>query len=131
MIQISRQPIRKMHSAYAYSRYFTEPSRGPNIINITDVKSKSMKVSWEKLSNDDSNGVITKYEVCYKASEDTEDIDCNLKKNVNNGNTLEVTLDGLNVATTYNNAVKASTQVAFGELGNVVTNKTLEASKLL
>ena len=131
MIQISRQPIRKMHLGNEYSRYFTEPSRGPNIISITDVKSNSMKVSWEKLTNDDSNGVIIKYEVCYKASEDTEDIDCNLKKNVSIVNTLEVTLDGLSVATSYNVAVKASTQVDFGDLGNVVTKKTLEASKLL
>ena len=88
-----------------------------------------MKVSWEMLSNDDANGVITKYEVCYKASNVTTDIDCSLKKEINDGNTQEVTLDRLNEATTYNVAVKAATAEGFGPLGVVSTNKTSEASK--
>ena len=88
-----------------------------------------MKVSWETLSNDDANGVITKYEVCYKASDVTTDIDCSLKKEINDGNTREVTLDRLNEATSYNVAVKAATAEGFGPLGAVSTEKTSEASK--
>ena len=81
------------------------------------------------LSVDDANGTITKYEVCYKASDVTTDIDCNLKKAINDSNTREIVLDGLNEATTYNVAVKAATAEGFGDLGPVSTNKTLEASK--
>ena len=85
-----------------------------------------MKMSWEMLSNDDANGAITEYEVCYKASKDTTDIDCNLKKMVNDGNMREVTLDRLNEATTYNVAVKAATSEGFGSLGAVSTKKLWE-----
>ena len=89
----------------------------------------SIKITWGELSLDDANGVITKYEVCYKASDNSTDIDCTSKESVNNGNTREVVLDGLNEATTYNVAVKAATSVGFGDLGAIMTRKTLEASK--
>ena len=89
-----------------------------------------MKVFWGELSNDDANGEIIKYEVCYKASEDLTDINrCNLSKTVDNGNTREAVLDKLNEATTYNVAVKAATSKGFGHLGAVNTSKTLEAGK--
>ena len=88
-----------------------------------------MNITWEKLSLDDANGEITEYEVCYKASDTSKDIDCTLKKSVNNGNTTEVVLNGLNEATTYNVAVKAATSQGFGDLGTSMTQKTLEASK--
>ena len=88
-----------------------------------------MKVSWEMLSNDDANGVITKYEVCYKASEDITDIDCNLKKMINDSNAREVALDGLNEATAYNVAVRASTAEGFGNLGDITSQKTRGAGE--
>ena len=109
--------------------YFSEPSRGPSITAITNVTATSMEINWEKLSLDDANGVITKYEVCYKASDTAADIDCTLKKSVSNGDTREVVLNGLNEATTYNVAVKAATSQGFGDLGITMTQKTLEASK--
>ena len=84
---------------------------------------------WEKLSDDDANGAITMYEICYKASDTPTAIDCNLKKSVNNGNTREIVLDGLSEATTYNVAVKAKTSKGFGNLGTIKTNKTLKAGK--
>ncbi len=86
-----------------------------------------MKIMWEKLSGDDANGVITMYEICYKASDNSTDIDCNLKKSVSD--TIEVVLGGLNEATTYNVAVKAKTSKGFGNLGTIKTSKTLEAGK--
>ena len=86
-----------------------------------------MKITWAKLSDDD--GDITSYEVCYKASDMSSDIDCNLKQSINNGDTTEVVLDGLNEATAYNVAVKAVTSEGFGELGIIMTGKTLEDSK--
>ena len=88
-----------------------------------------MKITWEMLSLDDANGEITEYEVCYKASDTSTDIDCTLKKSVNNGNTTEVVLIGLNEATTYNVAVRAATSQGFGDLGIIMTEKTKEASK--
>ena len=88
-----------------------------------------MKVFWGNLSSDDADGVIIKYAVCYKASENKADIDCDMNKTVNKSDTREVLLDGLNEATTYIVAVKAANKVDFGILGAVDTNKTLEAGK--
>ena len=85
---------------------------------------------WELLNNDDANGTITKYQVCYKASDTPTDITCNSKESVN-GDTREVVLDSLNEATTYNVAVQAETSQGFGPLGNIMTNKTLEASEYI
>ena len=84
---------------------------------------------WEKLGDDDANGAITMYEICYKASDTPTDIDCNLKKSVNDGNTREIVLDGLSEATTYIVAVKAKTSKGFGKLGTTTTQKTEEAGK--
>ena len=85
---------------------------------------------WEMLNNDDANGVITMYEVCYKASDTPTDINCDSKKSVN-GDTREVVLSSLNEATTYNVAVQGETSQGFGPLGNIMTNKTLEASEYI
>ncbi len=81
---------------------------------------------WELLNNDDANGTITMYEVCYKASDTPTDITCDSNESVNN-DTREVVLNSLNEATTYNVAVKAETSQGFGPLGSIKTNKTLEA----
>ena len=104
--------------------HLTEPSRGPNITNITEVTSTSMKVLWQMLSNQ-----IQEYAVCFKASNNLSDIDCILNKTVNDSSARDVVLLGLNPATTYSVAVKARNQAGFGELGPAMTKKTLEASK--
>lgn len=110
---------------YIFSlHYLKEPAKGPHITHIIDVTSTSMRIFWEELGNDDANGVITGYQVCYKASENPSGIDCNLKKTVYNGGTRDVVLDGLNEATTYNVAVKAATRVGFGNLGSTRSVKT-------
>ncbi len=75
--------------------YFSEPFRGPSIEINTEVTSTSMKIMWELLNNDDANGVITMYEVCYKASDTPTDILADSKESVN-GDTREVVLDSLN-----------------------------------
>ncbi len=90
-----------------------------------------MKVIWENLNADDANGVLTIYGVCYKASNTSTDIDCNLRKSVNNGDSKEIILDDLNQTTTYNVAVKAATSQGFGVFGTIMTQKTLKASKYL
>ena len=94
--------------------------------------STSMTVSWRGLSIDDANGMITMYVVCYKASGNPSDIDCSLNEtvvNTNENNGGEVSLKDLKEATNYNIAVKASTAVGFGVLGDVHTTKTFEDSK--
>ncbi len=85
---------------------------------------------WELLNNDDANGVITMYEVCYKASDTPADINCDSKESVN-GDTRELVLDSLHEATSYNVAVQAETSKGFGPLGTIRTNKTLEASEYI
>ncbi|XP_028401071.1 receptor-type tyrosine-protein phosphatase F-like isoform X2 [Dendronephthya gigantea] len=104
-----------------------KPSAGPNILKNTKVTNKTMTVSWDKLGIEDANGEITAYAVCYKASENSSDIDCKENRTVNNSTTRTVVLQGLNEGTNYNVAVKASTSKGFGPLGNIVTKKTLDA----
>lgn len=92
------------------------------------MSSTSVKIIWQKLNNHDSNGVITQYKVCYEVSENPTDISCNFKQIVD-GNTTEVILNGLLEATTYNVAVQAATAAGFGPLGPVIIRKTMEDSK--
>ncbi len=89
-----------------------------------------MKITWTNLSDADANVNITRYQICYKASDNSTDIDCNSNKSVN-GDTREVVLDSLNEATTYNVAVKAETSEGFGDLGTLSTKKTLDASEYI
>ena len=101
------------------------PSKGPNITVLTVVSATSIKIRWESLTNANSNGIITKYEVCYIASQNPGEINCNFRRVVE-GNTTEVVLDELMEATVYNVAVKAATKAGLGPLGTIVTGKTLE-----
>lgn len=120
---------RVINGVQIMSFYVAEPSKGPNITLISNVTSTSMKVAWGNLTQDDANGVITEYKVCYKASQNQTDIDCKLSKEINASQAREVTLDGLNEATIYNVAVQASTAQGFGPFGAVMTRKTLEDCK--
>ena len=88
-----------------------------------------MEVAWGNLTQDDANGVITQYKVCYKASRNISEIDCDSSKTIDARQARVVTLNGLNEATTYNVAVQAGTEEGFGPLGAIVTNKTLEDGK--
>lgn len=85
-----------------------------------------MKISWEKLSDDDANGKITAFRVCYNASKNPKDTDC---RYINDGNTLQSEVNDLNEATTYNISVQATTARGFGPLGVVMNATTLEAGK--
>ena len=101
------------------------PSKGPNITVTAVVSATSIKIRWESLNIANSNGIITKYEVCYIASQNHGEINCNFRRIVE-GNTTEVVLDELMEATVYNVAVKAATKAGLGPLGTIVTGKTLE-----
>ena len=88
-----------------------------------------MKITWDKLSPDVSNGNITQYQVCYKASNNPGDVNCNLSQNVSGVDNTTTVLRGLNEATAYNIAVKARTIVGFGKLGFASNQTTLEDGK--
>ena len=106
---------------------FSVPSKGPNITSISVVSSTTLKVTWAKLSSDYSNGNITKYAVCY--NDKTSSSSCISNKTIEAANTTMIVLTGLNEATTYYIGIRAATNLGFGELGIVKSNKTLEDSK--
>ena len=83
---------------------------------------------FEKLSLNDSNGIITNYSVCYQLPS-SQNVSCAKNVTVNNGNTTKATLMGLNEATMYDVAVKAANAVGFGVLGTKMAKKTLEDGK--
>ena len=102
-------------------------SIAPSITEITDVKANSMKIIWSKI---EENGTITRYAVCYKASENVKDLDCNMNETINNNTTTVTTLENLYADTTYNVAVRAGTAEGFGNHGQIMSEKTLNGGKL-
>ena len=104
---------------------FLGPSKGPIITNITP-SSNTLKVTWGKLTEDDSNGAITKYEVCYQLGSSVSD--CTNSKEVNGVDNTTTHLTGLEPATMYTVAVRAFTAVGSGPLGKRLSTTTLESS---
>lgn len=94
------------------------------------VNSTSLNLTWEKLSDDFSNGIITKYAVCYDDGMFSP-LGCPSNKTVEGVNTTMTVLTGLNEATTYYIGVPASTEKGFGERGIVKNSTTLEDSKCI
>ncbi len=86
-----------------------------------------LQVSWSKLSVDDSNGVIIRYEVCYQRGSTVSD--CTNSKEVTGVNNTMTELTGLIPATMYSVAVRAFTAAGDGQLGNSKSNTTLENSE--
>ena len=107
---------------------FSVPSKGPNITSVSVINSTALKVTWEKLSPDYSNGDITKYEVCY--NDKIFSTVCPLNKEVESTDTM-IVLTGLNEATTYYIRVRAATKIGVGKLGIMKNNRTLEDSKCI
>ena len=85
---------------------------------------------WKKLTSDESNGIIIYYTVCYKVHSTSEPY-CYLQGTVFGGKNTMMILTGLNEATNYDVAVKASTKIGFGDLGVTVNESTLEDSKYI
>ena len=104
---------------------FLAPAKGPTITKISP-KSTELAVFWERLSNDESNGMITNYSVCYQEAND-ENFSCAKKETVADQDTATIT--GLKVATNYTIAVKAATSKRFGPIGPQKIGTTLEAGK--
>lgn len=89
--------------------------------------STSIEVSWQRLNSDDANGKITKYAVCYELFKESESsIDkCNETRDVINS----FNITNLKKFTKYRIAVKASTKIGFGPLGNNIIVSTDEDGK--
>ena len=105
--------------------YSLVPAKGPDIA-IT-ATSTTFKITWTKLSEDDSKGVIINYEVCYQLGSSVSD-DCCQGKNVSDVDNAELT--GLKPAKTYTVAVRAYTSVGPGPYGASKTVTTKESGEL-
>ena len=76
---------------------------------------------------DDSNGVITKYEVCYSRGSVVSD--CSTSKMLTGVDNTTTEITGLTPVTLYTVAVRASTKEGYGRLGErrrVTTNESGE-----
>ena len=91
------------------------------------ISSTTLRVNWEKLSDDDSNGVITKYEVCYRRGSTVSD--CTTSKEVMGVDNTMKDLTGLEPATMYAVAVRAFTAIGEGSLGDSKSATTTEDSE--
>jgi hypothetical protein len=91
------------------------------------ISSSILRVSWTKLSDDDSNGVITKYEVCYQRGSTVSD--CTKSEEVTGVDITMKNLTGLEPATMYTVAVRAFTAIGEGSLGDSKSATTNEDSE--
>ncbi|XP_046865062.1 protein sidekick-1-like [Xenia sp. Carnegie-2017] len=99
------------------------PLQGPNVTNIRAVNSTSLEITWDMLPEEDANGDITGYMICYH-TEPFSNPTC--PKNMITGDVTSFNLTGLNEATTYYVRVKASNGTNAGPLGNLFNGTTLE-----
>ena len=91
------------------------------------ISSSILRVNWTKLSDDDSNGVITKYEVCYRRGSTVSD--CTTSEEVMGVDNTTTYLTGLEPATMYTVAVRAFTAIGGGSLGDSKSATTNEDSE--
>ncbi len=84
--------------------------------------STALRVTWSKLSAADSNGVITKYDVCYRRRGSTLSR-CTNRRQVTDVRNRMIDLTGLKPATMYTVAVRAFTAVGVGPLGESKSKK--------
>ncbi len=91
------------------------------------MSSTVLRVTWSKLSSNYSNGVITKYDVCYQRGSTVPR--CTTRKEVTDVNNRMTYLTGLEPATMYTVAVRAFTAVGAGPLGNTESKITPEDSE--
>ena len=87
---------------------------------------RKLEVTWNKLSVDDSNGEIIRYEVCYGSVVS----DCSTGKMVTGVDNTTTEITRLTPATLYTVAVRASTKVGFGPLGEHMSVTMNESGEL-
>ena len=98
------------------------PKKGPTITAIEPTTATSLQVTWEQLTNDDSNGEVKEYEIYYNIGSTIPNY-CSTSTIVTGANTT-VDLTGLQPATKYTVAVQAFNRQGGGPLGASKTGKT-------
>ena len=101
---------------------------GPEIANISATSSKSIEVSWNKIPENDTNGDITYYLVCYKVQASADDI-CSKMTKVDDVVNRKAVLTELNEFTTYDVAIKAATSKGAGPPGGSKNVTSFQDSK--
>ena len=104
-----------------------EPAKGPTINEIT-ANATAFQITWTKLSEDDSNGVIVNYEVCYQLGSTVSD-DCSQDMKFSVSDVSNTKITKLNPARTYTVAVRAYTNVGPGPIGTKKSETTDESRK--
>ena len=104
------------------------PAIGATVTMVIPVSSTALEVTWEKLQENDTNGDITGYRICYSTQQSSL-VSCLEYQDVAGIDNTSFNLTGLNEATSYFVAVKAGTQAGFGPNRNDLNNTTLEDSK--
>ncbi len=89
--------------------------------------STALRVTWSELSAADSNGVITKYDVCYQRGSTLSR--CTNRRQVTDVRNRMIYLTGLKPATMYTVAVRAFTAIGAGPLGKCMSKTTSEGSE--
>ena len=111
--------------------FLSEPSGPPQQVILSEVTSKSVKVSWGPVLAVDRNGIIRGYKVNYRALPNggnfTEFV--NIPSGQQGGGRTKV-LKALNEFTNYSISVLAFTKVGDGPLSDVKFVQTLLDSKL-
>ena len=111
--------------------FLSEPNGPPQQVILSEVTSKSVKVSWGPVLAVDRNGIIRGYKVNYRAlpngSNFTEFV--NIPSGQQGGGRTKV-LKALNEFTNYSISVLAFTKVGDGPLSDVKFVQTLQDSKL-
>ena len=97
-------------------------------MNINAKSSKSIKVLWNKVPENEANGNITYYLVCYKVQTSADAI-CAKTRRVNGDDNRNTVLDDLNEFTNYSVAIQAATSVGPGPPGVRRNVKTFQDGK--
>ena len=108
----------------------TAPSAPPANVRGNNVSSTSIAVYWDELPLNDQNGVITSYNICYKA------VAGGFKRpatenciSVSGASTKTVTIPALEKYVLYNITVAAITGVGEGPKSSGTSVRTAEDSK--
>ena len=94
------------------------PSASPTDINIYNVTSSSITLSWLPVDCKNRNGNITGYSMRYGSA-------ANQTENFSGGSTTEATITGLDAATNYSIEVAAVNSAGIGVYSAAIYNITL------
>lgn len=109
-------------------RFSSEPAIGPTITSaFLRTTILQLEITWEKLSLDESNGLITKYEVCYQPRPAIAN--CSTSRQISGVENTRANLTGLKLGTTYTVAIRAFTVVGPGPLGVSKRATTVEGGE--